>query len=58
MAEILSQSEIKALNPAPSMLPAVLEKEIRDKINSTIRQTLGKKRRARRGLEKGYNCMN
>ena len=32
-------------------------KEIRDKINSTIRQTVGKKRRQERiGLEKGYNC--
>ena len=31
-------------------------KEIRDKINSTIRQTVGKKRREERiGLEKGYN---
>ena len=32
-------------------------KEIRDKINSKIRQTVGKKRREERiGLEKGYNC--
>ena len=37
-------------------------KEIRDKINSTIRQTVGKKRREEKrrgiGFEKGYNCRN
>ena len=34
-------------------------KEIREKMNSTIRQTVGKKRREERiGLEEGYNCRN